>query len=116
MRIKGKPRARLLARSHLENEIKPSDLSAALENWDIQRDNVALVQQAVSRTLPLHGLLVRSFQSQDQSIDEFASRIEELQLDSVERLATDLRELARLARRYFTLRVAYEGQQFKSQR
>ena len=99
---------------NVEEVVSTNDLRQALQNWATQREQVALLLQAVSLTLPAQSVLIHTLQGASRQDDAFLEkRFTELHLETVDRLAAELKELARSARHCQALRASYDQQQIR---
>jgi hypothetical protein len=94
----------------VEQAVSASDLKDALKSWALQREQVALLMQAFSLTLPAHAILVHGMQANRHDSDVTEKKFAELHLESADRLATELQELARRARHCQALRASFDRQ------
>ncbi len=94
----------------VEQAVSTIDLKDALENWASQREQVALLLQAFSLTLPAHSILIHGMQANRHDSDVTEKKFGDLHLESADRLAAELQELARRARHCQSLRASYDRQ------
>ena len=94
----------------VEQVVSAIDLKDALENWASQREQVALLLQAFSLTLPAHSILIHGLQANRHDSDAMEKKFGDLHLESADRLAAELQELARRARHCQGLLASYDRQ------